>query len=106
MSDLDKFREQLTDYEREMLLRLMQASAEVGVSTSKVLRYGKDDCPPDRASTIPVNSVTLALDIGNLLATALLLVDCGLMEISYINAGVKRTTLRLPRYLQTRLPHD
>ena len=98
MNDRDHNREELTKKERELLYRLQQAVAELQVSISKVLRYGIDDCPPERASVIPINGVVLGMDLGKVVITGQALVACGLIEQRFVGAGIKHAAIRLPIY--------
>ena len=98
MSDRDHTREELTKKEKTLLLQLQQAVAELQVNISKTLRYGLDDCPPERASVIPINGVALAMDFGKVVITGQALVACGLIEQRFIGAGIKHAAMRLPIY--------
>ena len=58
----------LTDYEREVLVVLMEECAEVTQAASKLIRFGKENRPAVGGETRPgrLNTEVLAEEIGHL----------------------------------------
>lgn len=87
----------LNDYERELLVILMEECAEVTQAASKLLRFGKENRPDTGIS----NSVVLAHEIGDLRATVALVTGAGLCKMSDVQDGVDRKNKRLAHFMQS-----
>jgi hypothetical protein len=94
----------LTERERELLTILVEECNEVSlecsrlsIAASKVLRFGKNDQNPD---TLALNTVSLGLELGDMVATGMLVIDSGVIEMRHVIAGIKRKGEKLGRYLQ------
>lgn len=89
----------LTDFEREVLVILMEECAEVIQAASKLIRFGKENRPDTGIS----NSVVLAHEIGDLRAmVALVTAAAGLCKMSDVQDGVDRKNKRLEHFMQTK----
>lgn len=87
----------LTDYERELLVILMEECAEVTQAASKLIRFGKENRPGADQS----NSVHLGLEVGDALRVLQMAQDCGLISHVDIEAGGRRKKDRLAKYMQS-----
>lgn len=90
----------LTDYEREVLVILMEECAEVIQAASKMIRFGKENRP----NSCITNSHELSLELGDLghmvdlASRAKLITDEGMFQ------GESRKRERLLKYMQTTAP--
>lgn len=87
----------LNDYEREILIILMEECAEVIQAASKVIRFGKENRPDNGLS----NVYTLSAEYGDLQVLALMVEDAGLIQENAILDGMRRKRERLSKYMQT-----
>lgn len=88
----------LTEYERELLVILMEECAEVIQAASKMIRFGKEN-RPDSCNT---NSHELGLEIGDLREMIDMATDCKLVEARDFIVGRNRKRERLAKYMQSR----
>ena len=89
----------MTDYERELLVCLVEECAEIQKDACKAMRFGLDDRYPDRAET---NRMTMAQELGDLLCVLDLLVEAGTIDPNLIDAGMAAKRLKLAKYLKHR----
>lgn len=89
--------EPLTDYERELLVILMEECAEVTQAASKLIRFGKENRPDSSES----NSVVLAHELGDLEGVLSLVIGIDLCRIDDVLDGRKRKAERLSCFMQT-----
>jgi len=87
----------LTDYEREMLVILMEECAEVIQAASKLIRFGKENRPDSGVS----NTYALGAEIGDLTYMVELAVDAGVVRSTSIEEGRFRKRERLALYMQS-----
>lgn len=87
----------LTDYERELLVILMEECAEVTQAASKLLRFGKENRPDSGVSNVE----TLSMEWGDASLVADMAADAGLMRSGAILEGRARKRERLAHYLQS-----
>ena len=88
----------LTDYERELLVILMEECAEVIQAASKLIRFGKENRPD---SGIP-NTRTLALEFGDLqFVMDQVARPGGMLSPEECNEGYERKRERLAHFMQT-----
>lgn len=92
----------LTDFERELLVILMEECAEVIQAASKLVRFGKENRPDNGES----NVCTLSVEYGEVLAVAEMVEDAGLIAPAAIGAGMDRKRERLAHFMQTRPVRD
>lgn len=88
----------LTDYERELLVILMEECAEVTQAASKLIRFGKENRPDGGLS----NAYHLGAEMGDLLHMVELAQDAGIVRETSIEEGRFRKRERLAKYLQSR----
>ena len=88
----------LTPHERELLTILMEECAEVTVAASKVIRFGRENRPPDRVTP---NTEILSLEIGDAIAVIALIADLKLIDWGQVAIGINRKAERLGYFLQT-----
>lgn len=86
----------LTDYERELLVILMEECAEVTQAAAKLIRFGREN------SGIP-NTTELGGEIGDVETVVRLVLEAGLVSRGSIAQGVMRKYERLARFMQTRV---
>ncbi len=86
----------LTDYERELLVILMEECAEVTQAASKLIRFGKENRPVNGET----NTRALGLEVGDLSHMILLSRMAGLFSNNDILDGEERKCERLARYMQ------
>lgn len=91
----------LSAYELELLVILMEEAAEVSVAASKIIRFGREDRPPDGDVT---NTRAFGLEIGDLEHMIALATAVGLASENDIRVGIARKRERLARYMQTKKP--
>lgn len=91
----------LTPYERELLTILVEECNEVAIAASKMIRFGRDDHPPDNATP---NTQQLGLEIGDLEWMVTLAALEGLVSERDISAGIARKREKLAYYMQTEKP--
>lgn len=87
----------LTDYERELLVILMEECAEVTIAASKLIRFGKEK-RPDSAEP---NTRVLGLEIGDLQHMISMVEIAKLVETRDVFDGIERKMKRLAIYMQT-----
>lgn len=89
----------ITDYERELLVILMEECAEVTQAASKLLRFGKENHPHTGLS----NSLVLATEMGDLDAVMAMVGEAGLIDRVTVNGAAHNKRLRLAHYMQNAL---
>ena len=87
----------LTDYERELLIILMEECAEVTQAASKLLRFGRGNRPPDRDVS---NTTILAHEVGDLQEVIEMVGAAGLISAVDVAAGRKKKRERLAFFMQ------
>jgi hypothetical protein len=87
----------LTDYERELLVILMEECAEVIQAASKLIRFGKENRPNDGMS----NTYCLGLEIGDVSQVISMTQDAYLVQATAIREGRDRKRERLEKFMQT-----
>ena len=87
----------LTDYERELLVCVMEECAEIIQAASKLVRFGKENRPDNNVS----NTEVLSAEVGDLLAVLERTVKASLIDPDVISDGVDQKRARLDKYLQT-----
>ncbi len=87
----------MTDYERELLVCLIEECAEIQKDACKALRFGIDDHPVDRTES---NRETIAGELGDLLCVLDLLVENGTLNPDHIDAGMQAKRAKLAQYLK------
>lgn len=87
-----------SEAQAEALIILIEECAEVQKVACKIARFGADDTPPGESS---INKVLLAGEIGDLVATAHLCMELGLLTLTDVSMGVRRKFRRLQHYLRT-----
>jgi hypothetical protein len=91
----------LTDYERELLVILMEECAEVIQAASKLIRFGKENRPPTGFPHSEIsNSTYLGLEAGDLDYMIRLVREAGIISLKDIGAGHQRKMARLDQYMQ------
>lgn len=88
----------LNDYERELLVILMEECAEVTQAASKLLRFGKENHPDTGLS----NSLVLATEVGDLEAVMDMTREAGLIDRETIGNANMRKRERLAYFMQNR----
>lgn len=88
----------LTDYEREILMILMEECGEVIQAASKLVRFGKENRPDNHVS----NVFTLSAEYGDLCVVARMAEDAGLIRQTAVEEGKERKRDRLAHFMQTR----
>lgn len=88
----------LTDYERELLVCIMEECAEVIQAASKVYRFGKGGCPEN---VIP-NTVTLSGEIGDLMEVLNRAAKVNLIDFTDVDFATVKKGAKLDKYLQYR----
>ncbi len=86
----------LTDYERELLVCVMEECAEIIQAASKLVRFGKENCPDNGVS----NTETLSAEVGDLVEILNRAGKVKLIDFIDIAAGSARKRDRLNKYLQ------
>lgn len=86
----------LTDYERELLVIMMEECAEVTQAASKLLRFGKKNRPDTGVS----NSLVLAGELGDLAAVISMVEHSGLVESEQVVAASILKRGRLEYFMQ------
>lgn len=92
----------LTDYERELLVILMEECAEVIQAASKLIRFGKENRPVglgDPSEGLS-NSVVLAHEIGDLEAVLQIANEADLYRSGDVVDGRRRKMDRLSYFMQ------
>jgi hypothetical protein len=87
----------VSDYERELLIILMEECAEVIQASSKLLRFGRGDKYDDGIE----NTVKLGLEIGDLEYMVTMIIKAGLIAECDIYNGAEQKCERLVMYMQT-----
>ena len=88
----------LTDYEREVLVVLMEECAEVTQAASKLIRFGKENRPePDGRW----NTDVLAEEIGHLRYLLTMIRDLGLYGVEAEVAAQQHKRDRMRWFMQT-----
>lgn len=87
----------LTDYEREILVILMEECAEVIQAASKLVRFGRENRPEGGA----LNTEILSAEIGDVLCMVELAQKAWLMHGPDIHNGTIRKRERLAHFMQT-----
>lgn len=86
-------------YEREILVILMEECAEVAVRTSKLIRFGRDECQPGQMHS---NRARLSAEVGDLLAMIDMAADAGLIfSVSDLKHLKNKKISKLSVYMQT-----
>ncbi len=92
----------LTNHERELLTILMEECAEVIQASSKLMRFGKENRPPDGFPHSEIsNSTYLGLECGDLDCMIRLVKEAGIISLRDLGAGHQRKLERLKKYMQT-----
>lgn len=97
MSKYEPNGQPLTDYEFELLIILMEECAEVTQAASKLLRFGRENRPPER--DVP-NTTILAHEVGDLQEVVEMVGVAGLISAVDVAAGRKRKRERLAFFMQ------
>lgn len=87
----------LTDYERELLVILMEECAEVTQAASKLIRFGKENHPDTGLS----NSLVLATEVGDLEAITSMVEEARLVDRETVGNAAMRKRTRLAHFMQT-----
>lgn len=87
----------LTDYERELLVILMEECGEVIQAASKLIRFGKENRPDTGFS----NSFVLGAEIGDLERVILMVIENDIVTLTSIEEGRQRKRERLAQFMQT-----
>lgn len=87
----------LTDYERELLVILMEECAEVTQAASKLIRFGKENHP----DTGLCNTMVLETEIGDLGAIASMVEKAGLTSRYAVTVAAERKRAKLAHFMQT-----
>jgi hypothetical protein len=87
----------MSDYERELLVCLVEECAEIQKDACKGLRFGLDDHHPELTET---NRTLIARELGDLLCVLDLLVENGTLHPDEIDAGMQAKRLKLAQYLK------
>ena len=87
----------LTDYERELLVILMEECAEVTQAASKLIRFGKENHP----ETGLCNSLVLEHEVGDLSAVVSMVEEAGLTGRYAVVVAAERKRARLSKFMQT-----
>jgi hypothetical protein len=87
----------LSDYERELLVILMEECAEVTQAASKLLRFGKENHPDSGLS----NSLVLATEVGDLEAIMSMIEEAHLVDRETVGNAAMQKRVRLAHFMQT-----
>lgn len=90
----------LTEYERELLVILMEECAEVTQAASKLIRFGKENCPENG---VP-NTTTFSYEAGDLGHMMQMAMDAGLLNREDVLVGERRKGERLAIFMQSIAP--
>lgn len=90
----------LTPHEHEVLIILMEECSEVIQAASKLVRFGKENRPPDGPDAGTSNSRVLGLEIGDAQCLIDRALEAGLVTRKDIGEGFNRKTDRLAHFMQ------